>query len=185
MNQAGAQPKGQPDKKEKNAATANDKLPPSKPASAETMSKVRIAGAGGDISAPPAPPVTAAGHGAAVSEPEAAGAPPAAEAPPVTEAAPAVSEPAGPPLIACDFEMLAAGISREDLIAQVGRPQTRLQVTDSRGDSEVYRYKVDGVEVAVVKLRGGVVDSVELIEYWRPKPAAPASANAIKVAGLQ
>ena len=89
-------------------------------------------------------------------------------------------------MVAYDFEMLASGITRDELLAQVGKPQTRLSLTDSRGGAEVYHYQLEGAEVAVIKLKAGVVDSIELLEYWTRKPVTPApAANVIKVAGLQ
>ncbi len=209
MNKAGTPPAASKDPKDKKVAEATKQMPASKPASAETMSKVRIAGAGTPaVSAPAVSPAPAfvplpdriraaeaeqalpQAERAVAAEPVVASTPAAVAGPsaePIAEPVAALpAEPPGPTVVAYDFEMLASGITRDELVAQVGKPQTRLSLTDSRGDAEVYRYRVEGAEVAVIKLKAGLVDSIELLDYWMPKPVTPApQTNVIKVAGLQ
>ena len=72
--------------------------------------------------------------------------------------------PAAPPKI--DLEELARmqpGVTRQDLLAKVGPPSIKLTLPESGHEVEIYRYRANGHDTAVVKLQDGVVASIELL----------------------
>lgn len=83
---------------------------------------------------------------------------------PVAALAPVVPDPA--PLPSFNLEAMQEvkeGLSRDDLVAKVGVPFFKLTLPDGNHAVEIYRYRSNGQDAAVVKLLDGVITSVEML----------------------
>lgn len=84
----------------------------------------------------------------------------------VAQAAPEPPAAPAPVLVAFNLEAMQQvkeGVSREDLFAKVGAPFFKLTVPDGNHAVEIYRYRSNGQDAAIVKLLDGVITSVELL----------------------
>ncbi|MBI1787514.1 MAG: hypothetical protein HYR60_08180 [Acidobacteria bacterium] len=56
---------------------------------------------------------------------------------------------------------IQVGITRHELLARAGNPSMRLTIPDGAQSLEIYRYRIEGKDAAVVQLKDGVVTSIE------------------------
>jgi hypothetical protein len=116
---------------------------------------VVVKGPGGVESVPPPPP--ASGHRASVAKPAA-----------VPEALPEIQPPPPPPpppppqVTVEDLKRVTNGMSREDVL-KLGAPSSRIMMDDDEGHLvEVYSYADKDTSLGRVRLKDGVVSSVEV-----------------------
>lgn len=63
------------------------------------------------------------------------------------------------------FATIENGLSRADLVAKLGNPAMKMTLPGDGGkELEIYRYRSAGKDAAVIKLLGGLVNSVEILE---------------------
>jgi hypothetical protein len=115
---------------------------------------VVVKGPGGVESVPPPPP--ASGRRASVAKPA-----------PATEAMPEILPPPPPPppppqVTVEDLKRVTNGMSREDVL-KLGAPSSRIMMDDDEGHLvEVYSYADKDISLGRVRLKDGVVSSVEV-----------------------
>ena len=116
---------------------------------------VVVKGPGGVESVPPPPP--ASGHRASVAKPA-----------PATEALPEILPPPPPPpppppqVTAEDLKRVTNGMTREAVL-KLGAPSSRIMMDDDEGHLvEVYSYADKDTSLGRVRLKDGVVSSVEV-----------------------
>jgi len=113
--------------------------------------------AGGAESVPPPPP--ASGHRASVAKPTAAAAP---EALPEILPPPPPPPPPPPQVTVEDLKKVTNGMSRVDVL-RLGAPVSRIMMDDDEGHLvEIYSYADKDVSIGRVRLRDGMVSSVEV-----------------------
>jgi len=111
---------------------------------------------GGAESVPPPPP--ASGHRASVAKPAAS----AVEALPEILPPPPPPPPPPPQMTVEDLKRVANGMSREDVL-KLGVPSSRIMMDDDEGHLvEVYSYADKDTSLGRVRLKDGVVSSVEV-----------------------
>jgi len=117
---------------------------------------VVVKGPGGAESVPPPPP--ASGHRAAAKPAVAAAAEPMPEILP-----PPPPPPPPPPVVTvADLKRVTNGMSREDVL-KLGAPSSRIMMDDDEGHLvEVYSYADKDTSLGRVRLKDGVVSSVEV-----------------------
>jgi hypothetical protein len=113
---------------------------------------VVVKGPGGVESVPPPPP--ASGHRGNVAKPA-----------PAAEALPEILPPPPPPppqITVEDLKRVTNGMSREDVL-KLGAPSSRIMMDDDEGHLvEVYSYADKDTSLGRVRLKDGVVSSVEV-----------------------
>jgi hypothetical protein len=71
--------------------------------------------------------------------------------------------PAKPPVTVEELAQLSAGLSRQEVLSKAGDPWWRLTIPDGSHAVEIYRYRANGQDAAVVQLNDGVVTDVKLL----------------------
>jgi len=90
-----------------------------------------------------------------------AAAPAAGTATPINTTAPAPAPPAQPEVDAADLRTVTAGMTREEVL-KLGAPSGRITMEEDSHLIEVYQYSAKGQRVGTVRLRDGVVFSVQV-----------------------
>lgn len=117
---------------------------------------VVVKGPGGPESVPPPPP--ASGHRASAAKPAAT----APEAMPEILPPPPPPPPPPPQVTAEDLKKLTNGMTRENVL-RLGAPSSRIMMDDDEGHLvEVYSYADKDISLGRVRLKDGVVSSVEV-----------------------